>query len=173
MSVSDISGITDIIVVVTGLVLRVRSCPKLNRFSDEGCPVKPYRLSPGLVGGQLRFFYELPQQQLHGDVPGGLLSHGKNTSHSPSGQLFFIALPASQQSPKPGFSSEPGLSSNPYPEIRGPSDRKICRLGLFFYQKFMCRFIGTRERKSVLLWQRKRSNARKCSTPPPAPSGKM
>ena len=37
MSVSDISGITDIIVVVTGLALRVRSCPKLNRFSDEGC----------------------------------------------------------------------------------------------------------------------------------------
>ena len=36
MSVSDISGITDIIVVVTGLALRVRSCPKLNRFSDEG-----------------------------------------------------------------------------------------------------------------------------------------
>lgn len=55
MSVSDISGITDIIVVVTGLALRVRSCPKLNRFSDEGCPVKPYRLSPGSMGEQLRF----------------------------------------------------------------------------------------------------------------------
>ena len=124
------------------------------------------------MGGQLRFFYETTAAAASRRCSGGLFPMGK-VPHTPVRQLFFIALPASQQSPKPGFSSGPGLSSNPYPEIRGPSDRKICRLGLFFYQKFMCRFIGTRERKSVLLWQRKRSNARKCSTPPPAPSGKM